>query len=172
MAGYDAENLMAPDDGLETIREEWALAVGRFITSFTQIENWMHTYVRTFGSRAVSEATHDLRLNQRLSLVRAFVLDMSLVPQLQKRVDDVFAKIERLAKPRNLVAHNGVAITVREQDDGELVVRHELLGNRDPRKDVTIALLSQYTRAAREIDEELAVLYGALRLPENHLPRD
>ncbi len=156
---------------LEAIREEWALAIGKFITAFTQIENWMYWYIRTFGSLAVREATDDLGLKQRASLVKALITDIGLIPSIQARVDAAFQTINSLSKPRNVVAHNGIAITIREQDDGELVARHELLSNRDPRKDVTIALLSQYTQKAREVDEELAILYGELRQSKNHLPR-
>lgn len=161
-----------PVDELNKVRDGWALAIGRFLAAFTSCEYWTYLYIGTFGSERLREAVTEMNLGPRIKLAQALVTDIGLIEVVQARVDAAFEKLRKLSGPRNIVAHNGPMVRVyRNTKTGVLEVRHELRSARDPTKDMTIAKLDALQAEAEELDEELALLYGEVRQPQNHLPK-
>lgn len=152
------------------LMDEWALAIGRFLVSFTACEYWTYQYVRTFGSPALHDAVADLNLNPRAAIAHALVTDIGLIAPVQSRVDVAFAKLAELARPRNLVAHNGPLVNIYARQDGTLLVRHELRSAKDPAKEMTVERLRALAKEARVLDEEMALLYGVVRKSESRMP--
>ncbi|WP_336900807.1 hypothetical protein [Rhodoferax sp.] len=151
-------------DGLD----EWALAIGRFLVAFSSCEYWTYQFIRTYGSENLRESISDLQLKARAAIAHALVTDIGLTSEAQKRVDQAFAELSRLAKPRNLVAHNCPLVQLYKDERGEIFVRHELRSARDELKDITIERLAALTVESRDLDQELALLYGLIRQPANH----
>jgi len=147
--------------------DKWALAIGRFLVAFTSCEYWTYLFIRTYGSECLREATSDLHLKSRAAIAQALVTDIGLTDEAQKRVDKAFADLSRLAKPRNLVAHNSPLVQIYKDEQDMLLVRHELRSARDESKGITIELLAALTAECRALDQELALLYGFVRQPEN-----
>lgn len=154
----------------EKLMDEWALAIGRFMVVFTACEFWTYHFIYTFGSARMREAVGDMMLNGRAPLAEAVTLDIGLVPDTEKRVKDAFSKLKGLAVTRNLVAHNGPLLhPMRHRETGELFLSVELRSARDYDKSITVKQLADLTKQARELDEEFAILYGAVRQPENRV---
>jgi len=157
-----------PIEELNRLRDGWALAIGRFLVAFTSCESWTYQYIETFGSERMREATSDLNIGPRADISHALLSDLGLTNSMQDRVNAAFKKLERLSARRNLIAHNGPMVHVyRDEKTGKLDVRHELRSARDQTKSITIAELERLYTEANELDEELALLYGLVRQPEN-----
>lgn len=148
--------------------DDWSLAIGRLLVAFTSCEFWTYLYVKTFGSnRQYKDATR-MNLRPRTKLARKVVSNIDLVKHVQERVDAAFNKLSILARSRNLIAHNGPMVHVYQNvDTGGLEVRHELRSAIDPSKGITIAELAKQHAEAVELDEELSLLFGLVRQPEN-----
>ena len=83
------------------------------------------------------EAVSDLSLAARSKIALALVSGIELTDEMQTRVNTAFSELDRLAKRRNLVAHNGPMVHVyRQTESGALEVRHELRSARDETKDI------------------------------------
>lgn len=148
--------------------DAWALPIGRFIAAFASCEYWTYLYVHTFGSERLRDAVGDMPLAPRAKIAQALVSDLGLVAAVQERVDAAFEKLAQLAGTRNLLAHNGpMAAIYRDEKTGEIVVRHEVRSARDPAKEITIQEIERRHAEAVALDEELALLYGAVRQAEN-----
>lgn len=161
-------SISIPIEELNKLRDGWALAIGRFLIAFTSCEYWTYLYIRTFGSERMREATSDLNIRPRADIALAPLSDLKLTNSMQQRVDAVFKKLEGLSAKRNLIAHNGPMVHVyRDEKTGKHDVRHELRSARDPIKSITIADLEKLYTEANELDEEMALLYGLVRQPEN-----
>lgn len=153
---------------LNRLRDGWAVSIGRFLIAFTSCEFWTYQYIRTFGSEGLREATSDLNIGARADIAHALLSDLGLTDTVQARVDAAFKTLTQLSTPRNLIAHNGPMVHIyREEKTGKLDIGHELRSARDPTKDITIHELEKLYAAANQLDEELALLYGLVRQPEN-----
>jgi hypothetical protein len=159
-----------PKDAYQARMDEWALAIGRFLLAFTACEGWTYLFVKTFGSEALREAVADQLLKPRIAVARAVLIDYGINEAMQARVDAAFSKIEKLSGPRNIVAHNGLMFNVYEDGQGRVDIRHELVSQRDPTKDITVERLRQLTVEAQQLDEEFTLLYGLIRKPEHRYP--
>src|ERR1035441_310277 len=122
--------------------DEWALAIGRFLVAFTSCEFWTYQFIRTFGSQALRDAVADKSLRPRAAVAQALVSDIGLKPEVQARVDKVFAKLNELAAPRNLVAHNSPLVHVYTDKDGNTFVQHVLRSDKDESKDIRMDRLA------------------------------
>lgn len=158
-----------PIKEFNALQDKWALAIGRFLVAFTSCEYWTYLYIYTFGSARLREAVGDMNLAPRANLAHALVSDLELIEEVQQRVDAAFSELERLARRRNIVAHNGpMTHAYRDKVSGKLEIQFELRSAKDPAKQVTIEELKRLQAEALELDEELALLYGLVRQPENH----
>lgn len=153
----------------QELMDEWALAIGRFMVRFTSCEYWTYQFIRTFGSDRLREAAGELMLGARAPMAQALVLDIGLVPDVHKRVEAAFSKLESLAKTRNLVAHNGPLIHVYLDKDDKVELMIELRSARDDSKSITIERLDELTDEARSLDEEFGMLYGDVRQSKNRV---
>ncbi|TDP73115.1 hypothetical protein [Roseateles toxinivorans] len=152
----------------QKLMDEWALAIGRFMVAFTSCEYWTYLFVETFGSKRLRDATGDLMLGARAPLAKSLVLDIGLIDDVHKRVEDAFSRLKGLAGTRNLVAHNGPLLHAYRDQDGKLLLLIELRSARDEEKSITIKRLDELTAEARKLDEDLALLYGEVRQPKSH----
>lgn len=155
---------------LTDITDQWAIAIGRFLVAFNACEYWTYQYARTFGSQALRDAIADQGLPPRIAIARALLIDLGLIEPMQARVDRAFDSLARLAKTRNLVAHNAPVLNVYRSTEGRLEMRFELQSARDPNKEVTQDHLATLAQEAWELDQELALLYGLVRQSENRKP--
>lgn len=153
-------------DELQAHRDEWALAIGRFIVAFASCEYWTYLYIRTYGSAREREEVDDQKLWKRLSVMEGVLLRLRLKPEIQERVDKTLKGFRAYTDSRNILAHNApmVHIYVHEKT-GEMQVRHELRSEKDLSKDVTVEQLEREAAELAEIEEELALLYGLIRQP-------
>lgn len=164
MASNIPQSAVMVDDRLvDESRDQWALAIGRFLVAFTSCEYWTYLYVGTFGSEALREAVSSQNLGPRAAIARALVLDLRLEPDILARVELAFDRLSSLAAPRNLVAHNPPLFHIYSDDRGNVEIRHELRSAKDPAKDVSIARLAELTEKALDLEEEFALLYGLVR---------
>jgi len=153
----------------QKLMDEWALAIGRFMVRFNNCEYWTYQYVKTFGSDRLREAAGELMLGARVPMAQALVLDIGLVPDVHKRIEAAFSKLDGLAKMRNLVAHNGPLIHVYREKDDKMKLMIELRSARDDSKSITIKRLDELTAEACGLEEEFAMLYGEVRQTKNHV---
>ena len=157
-----------PVEELNRLRDGWALAIGRFLVAFTSCEYWTYLYIKTFDLERMHEAASSLNIKPRADIARALVFNLALTDAMHDQVDAAFRKLAELSTQRNLIAHNGPMVHVyRDDDTGKLEVRHELRSARDPARGITIAELEGLYTEANELDQELALLYGLVRQPEN-----
>lgn len=152
----------------QKLMDQWAFAIGGFMVQFTSCEYWTYQYIKTFGSDRLRETAGELMLAARASMAQALVLDIGLVPDVHKRVEAAFSKLDGLAKTRNLVAHNGPLIHAYRDKDDKVKLMIELRSARDDGKSITIKRLGELTAEARDLDEEFTMLYGEVRQPKNH----
>ncbi len=140
-----------PVDELNKLRDEWALAIGRFLVAFTSCEYWTYLYIGTFGSERLREAVTDMNLGRRIEIAHALVTDLGLNEAPQARVDAAFEKLRKLSRPRNVVAHNGPMVRVYSNPEtGALELRHETRSARDPTAGATLWRGPAATESRRE----------------------
>jgi hypothetical protein len=159
-------------DELQTLTDGWALAIGRYLLAFSACEFMTHLFIQTFGSKEMREANATKDLSTRMVVMSEVLAKLPLDAKTQKRVDVAMANMTRLSKPRNLVAHNGLTVLPFRDKDGSVYVDHVLVSARDETKGITISEIDKFAAQARELDDELAILYGAVRQPENQLGKD
>ena len=147
--------------------DEWALAIGRFLITFTDREYYIHLYLGALGSAELRSKSAHLNLAPRARVARKLILGRHLTDEIRKRVEVAFNTLTRLARTRNLIAHNGPMVHVYQNSDGAFEIRHELRSARDPTKDITIPELEKLHAEAHDLNEELALLFGLVRKPEN-----
>lgn len=155
---------------IERMDEAWARAIGAFIVAFANLEEWTRIFIRTFGTKSEVEAAPRQRLSDRIGVTHLALNRLRLTKEMQARVDTAIARLRKLTPTRNLLAHNPPAIhvyTENEDGTGAMQIRHELRDSRDPSVSVTIKQLEIERVEAKEVEEELALLYGLVRKPEN-----
>ena len=155
---------------VERTDEAWALAIGRFIVAFANLEHWTHLFIRTFGTQLEAQAATRQWLHKRLAVMEAGILRLRLTPELQERADAAIRRFRDLTPTRNLLAHNPPAVhiyTENEDGTGAMEVRHELHDSRDPSVKTTADELETRRAEAVEVEEELMLLYGLVRKPES-----
>lgn len=161
----DADVFHEPARDLEEELDTWALGIGRFLTHFASCERWTYDFIRTFGSVELRESVADSPLGVRGRIARAILRDMQPVDPYARRIEEAFIELTVLARSRNIVAHNGPMVQVYERQDGALFIRHELRSERDPARKITKCMLEDLAKRARALDEQFALLYGAMRDP-------
>ena len=153
--------------------EAWALAIGRFIVAFANLEHWTRLFLKTFGDDRQREIARDHRLSNRLAAMEAAVIRLRLKEDIQARFDKAVQQLRSLTPHRNLLAHHPPAVQVyteKADGGGAMEVRYELVDSNDPSLSVTVAALEKDVVIAREAEEELALLYGEVRQPKNQRP--
>lgn len=163
--------ITVPMDELQKLTDGWALAIGRFLLAFSACEFMTHLFIQTFGSKEMREANSAKDLNTRVGVMSGLLAQLPLNAKTQKRVEVAMANITRLSKPRNLIAHNGLTVLPFHDKDGAVYVDHVLVSARDETKGITVGEIDKFAAQARELDDELTLLYGAVRQPENHVSR-
>ena len=115
------------DETMGQMRDRWALAVGRLLLAFGEIEHTTDACLRLFPQDDIFVSVVDLPLNKRLKLVRAI---LSSRQDLKKQTVGLVAtlqRIEALINVRNTVAHNPLVMAFyKEADSEELRLADEL----------------------------------------------
>jgi hypothetical protein len=100
----------AQDDGFVAFRGRWAIEIGRFVVAFGSIEGMTYALMRSnFDAPVADVLLKNMDLGKRLEV---------LIAMAQGRgggwiaIANVLKEVEKLAKKRNLIAHNGVTIDV------------------------------------------------------------
>ncbi len=157
-------------DEVERVDRAWALAIGGFIVAFANLEHWTRLFIRTFGTREEAAASVTQRLKDRIGVTHMVLNRLKLTREVQQRVDSAIDRFRKLTPTRNLLAHNPPAIhvyTENQDGSGAVEIRHELHDSQDPSVSVTIKQLEIERAEAKEVEEELALLYGLVRKPES-----
>src|SRR5258706_15064695 len=101
----DQGRVTARLDEVARVDEAWAVAIGRFIVAFANLEHWTYLYIRTFGSEAERHEAKGLNLYRRLGLTEGIIKRLGLIPEMQVRVDTATRQFRNLTPTRNLLAH-------------------------------------------------------------------
>lgn len=150
------------------VRDEWALAIGRFIVGFAGCEYWTYLFIRNFGSEKQREDADRQPLWKRISVAHELLLGLGLKTNVREQVDSAFARFRKLTTTRNVLAHNAPMVHVfLHEETGEMQVRHDLRSARDPSREVTIKQLDAEATEAAEVEEEFAILIGVVRQPSS-----
>jgi hypothetical protein len=171
LAKVDAQGrVYANMEDLNRIRDGWALAIGRFLVAFAGCEFWTYVLIRNHGSKDEAAAVDDQPLWKRLSVLEAVFLRLRLVPEIRERAANAVAGIRKHTGTRNILAHNAPMVHVyRNEADGAMEIRHELRSARDSSKGVSVEQLEREAAALAEVEEEFAILMGALRQERSRL---
>lgn len=147
----------------QSLMDEWALAIGRFMVQFTECEYWTYQFIYTFGGAKLREDVANWNLEGRMKTAKEIVLAIGLIESVEKRIVDVWSQVMHFAQTRNLVAHNGPMLHVYSNEEGRLLLHIELRSQKDDSKFITIERLDELTAQTRELVLELALLYGEVR---------
>lgn len=128
--------------------DEWALPVGRFMVSFTNLEFWTNLCIQVFGSFELRGACLELALEQRVKIAESLALKHASTDDQRQRVTALFVEVRRLAGQRNLVAHNPPMAHVYMSDQGDVRVEKELRSLRKHERHVTKRELAALHKAA------------------------
>lgn len=171
MAEQD-DRIQIPVEELNKLRDEWSLAVGRFLTAFAACEYHTYLYIRTFGEPATRNVAMSKGLSARSDIARAAVRRIGVVTPIENRVDVAFGQLKALAKSRNLAAHNPpMLLPFKDTKTNIITLRHELRDARNPHRDLTLAQLKVLEEEARALEDEFNLLYGEVQQPQNRRGR-
>lgn len=97
---------------IEQVDDAWAIAIGRFIVAFANLEEWTRRFLRTFGVGAEKEIANDHRLRPRLAAMETVVARLRPIDKVQARFDSAIRRFRDLTPNRNLLAHHPPAVHV------------------------------------------------------------
>jgi hypothetical protein len=166
--------VVADMDDVNRAQEAWAIAIGRFIVAFANLEQWTRLFLRTFGDGRQRAVAKDHHLSNRLAAMASAIKGLRLIDDVQARFDKAVAQMRSLTPHRNLLAHHPPAMQIFTENadgTGRMEARYELVDSSDSSISVTIKALERDLVVAREADEELMLLYGEVRQPKNRQPR-
>ncbi len=145
--------------------DEWALPVGRFMVSFSNLEFWTNLLIQVFGSFELRGACLDLGLEQRVKIAESLAIKRAATDGQRKRVTSLFVEVRRLAGQRNLVAHNPPMAHVYMNDKGDVRVAKELRSMRKHERHVTKRELAALHKAAIAAGSDMHELLKELSPP-------
>ena len=99
------------------LRDKWAPVVGNFIIEFGHIEIAISEVLRMSSSPAQFEVFVKLGYSQPAKLAKAALINWS--PNEETAIHEDFKRLDEIARRRNIVAHNGFALTISESKDGD-----------------------------------------------------
>jgi len=98
--------------------EEWAVAIGRCVIAFGQLEIAVTETIRALGGQRIRDATARLPLATRCEIARAICLDGSQTDEHRAETVKIFDRLDQIrGKARNLVAHGAPVVFVGETQD-------------------------------------------------------
>jgi hypothetical protein len=134
---------------------EWKDAIGRFIVKFAGCEVWISGWARELFPVPVDQLVVEQQLESRARFVRA-AFKASDIEVESATLDDVFKRLKDLATYRNLVVHNPPVLAVYETTTSEeLIAEVELVSQRDPRKQTTLAEIRARTVEADALQRDM-----------------
>lgn len=156
------EATTSPETYVEVLGE-WPIAVGRFVLAFSSCEYWTYIYLEGLGGASVRAGLANSKLSVRRGRILQLARTRAVSEDISRDLRVALAKLGKLAKKRNLAAHNSPMAHVFENvKTGELEVRFEVRGANNPALQVTLESLAAWFRDAVTLDHELALLAGRL----------
>ncbi len=168
LGGWRVRRTPNPNETLGEIRNRWALAVGRLILAFGDIE-WvslqcLHALPRdsVYGSLAT------LPLGRRIALLCEILGARPDLGEAAETLSDLFGRAEELSRVRNLVAHNPTAFGVyHDESTGRIHLVDEISSSKNPNRALTYEELSSAASEAESLASALSEAFyqipGSLR---------
>jgi len=145
--------------GMLAVREQWQLAVGRFLLSFGEVESVISSLIVDLPSERIFESVGFSRLSSRIRLVRQILSQRGLPDELVSRLDAVLAEVSSLSKDRNVVAHNPLYWSFFDSA-GNAKVEINIFPFLKPEKRISLARLQTLGAMADSLSERIHILYG------------
>lgn len=121
----------AHDDGFVAFRGRWAMEIGRFVMAFGSIEGMTYALVRSnFDAPVADVLLKNMDLGKRLEVLIALAQGKG---GGWIAIANVLKEVDKLAKKRNLIAHNGVTIDVFLSPENHLSVTETIRSHRHRR---------------------------------------
>jgi len=133
--------------------EVWALAVGRFVVAFGDIEHTAIRCLEKIPREALPSDAAGIPLTRRLKRLREALIPLEEASACQ--LLHVVGALQDFVVSRNLIAHNGIRLAGHIEDDGmsetvTLRLRSMLISAKDPALRVT---LDDLRRSADDVEE-------------------
>lgn len=156
------EATVSPETFVEVLGD-WPAAVGRFVLAFSSCEYWTYVYLQQLGSSSIRSELASSKLSVRLGRILQLARSNKVPEDLYRQISSACAKLRKLAKKRNLAAHNApMAHVFANERTGELEVRFEIRGANNTDVQVTPESLATWFKDAVALDNELALLAGRI----------
>jgi hypothetical protein len=104
----------------EEVNELWKRDIGDFIMQFTQIEQVLHLVIE--GNKTKTDIEFDIEkmtFENRIKLMKNILKD-KLNDKKYLELEKLCSTIMRLKNTRNLIAHNGIAVTIEKNGKDEI----------------------------------------------------
>lgn len=147
---------------LETLTAELAQALGESIWAFSMVEKLTYRYLKALSSEPLHVLMADQTFASRIRLIRHLVDRLKGQDDAKAIATRCLDKAEKLAKIRNMLAHNPWSIWV-DLDTSEFMM--EIQKITDENKTLDLAQVREFRDAARELASSFENALGALRYP-------
>jgi len=137
-----------PEDKLD-----WALAIGRAMIAFGQIEHATYLVLRGTAKDPILSATATLGLDKKIDFANAILGQYTDSRYVELR--DGLARAKSLATTRNLIAHNPLVFDIYEDHDGSYFVEQRIKSLRNSERHVTLSEIKSFA-------DEVEALAGQL----------
>lgn len=149
----------------------WKQAIGDFMVSFNECEYWVYHYIDQTVSRRLAKLLSEERLQKRATAALAAIQDANIQPE-GIVVEDLFARLKKLADYRNILAHNAPMLTLYEHppttinEDATYEMAIELASPKG--KSTTLAEVKAQADEARNLSAEMLRLFEAIIRTKTH----
>jgi hypothetical protein len=132
---------------------DWALAVGRALIAFGQIEHATHMVIKGICKDPISSATASLGLDKKIEIADAVLSQYADPKYVELR--DGLRRAKGLATTRNLIAHNPLAFDFYEYQDGSFLIEQRISSLRSEGKHVTLKQTQDFAQEAEALARQL-----------------
>lgn len=157
---------------LSVARDKWAMAVGRAILAFGDVERVTHECLFGLLPRDAFACVARLRFPERADLVLALFRSGTASQERIQDLEKLLGQAKELAKVRNVIAHNPMEIGVYEDDAGRLHLKDEMARYRDATRVYSLADIEAYAQGAEHLSLDLREVAQSLRKPPPRASED
>lgn len=137
--------------------------IGRFMCAFSSCEFWTYVILECLGSRQVRAELSGAALKVRLGRIEQLLRERAVPDDIRKDFVELHKQIRKLAKKRNLAAHNTPMAYVYEHErTGDLEIRWEMRHANNPALEVTREHLNAWFEEATKLEYECTMLHARL----------
>lgn len=150
------------DETMGAMHDRWALAVGRLLLAFGEIEHTTDECLSLFPRDSIFEAIAGMPLSRRLALVRGILVGRHDLAQEIAPLTNILDRVENLVTLRNTVAHNPMVMAFYKMDEaGDLRIADELPSKKGNRR-YTYQDIANAAAAAQSISLDMIETYYSL----------